>query len=75
MLKELKLEPREKNISMVIDTLTKTMLTKPVPEWGRVLDEEDYPRDYYYVFAAIVVNLFAFTIPTWILIPFITILA
>lgn len=75
MLQGLQLEERSKNITMVLDNLTRTIRDEPVKEWGRVLDTEDYPRDYYQSFAAITVNLFAFTLPPWLSTLLLTVMA
>lgn len=60
---------------MVVDNLTRTFQNEPVKEWARVLDHEDYPRDYYASFAAITTNFIAFTMPNYVTKPFMTILA
>lgn len=63
MLEGLQWERRSKNITMVIDNLTRTIMNDPVADWTRVLENEDYPVEYYASFAAIIVNLAAFTLP------------
>ena len=47
LLDGLQWEPRTKNVTMVIDNITKTIINEPIREWERVLDHEDYPREYY----------------------------
>ena len=60
---------------MVIDNITQTIINEPIREWERVLDHEDYPREYYQSFAAILVNLCAFTMPQWVTKPIMGFLA
>ena len=43
MLQGLEMEERSKNVTMVINDLTRTFRDEAVKEWGRVLDTEDYP--------------------------------
>ena len=61
-LEELQWEKRSNNITIVLDKLTTTFRDQPVPDWGRVLEEEDFPRDYYATLAAMTVNGFFFTV-------------
>lgn len=75
MLQGLEMDERSKNVTMVINNLTRTFRDEPVKEWGRVLDTEDYPQDYYKSFAAITVNLFTFTLGPQISTAILTIMA
>jgi hypothetical protein len=56
---------------LIIDDVLDTIALKPVPEWARVLDNADFPKDYFTTFGAIVVNLLAFALPGYILTPLI----
>lgn len=60
---------------MVVDNITRTIMTRPVPEWGLVLETEDYPREYYFVFAAMAVNFIALAFPPWLTVPVMTFFA
>lgn len=75
MLEGLQWDPRSKNVTMVIKNLSTTIRDDPVPEWERILDHEDYPVEYYASFAAIVVNLAAFSLGTSVTGPLINFLA
>lgn len=75
MVSDLQWEPRTVNVSQLINNITETIATKPVPEWAQILDTADYPRDYISSFGAIVCNFFAFVFPENIVTPLITILA
>lgn len=41
-------------------------MNKPVPEWGRTLDEADFPHEYFGTFGAIVVNTLSLIMPHFI---------
>lgn len=66
MITELQKEWRSMNSSQVVANITNTIATQPVPEWGRVMDQGDFPHDYFTNFGAIVANFVCFMFPSHI---------
>lgn len=63
------------NSTQVVKNLTDTIATKSVPEWGRIMDQGDFPHDYFTNFGAITCNIVAFIFPGFITTPLIKIIA
>lgn len=55
--------------------ITDTFAYRPVPEWGKVMDLGDYPKDYFINFGAIICDIFGLILPNFILDPFIKFIA
>ena len=51
--------------------MTETIRTQPVPIWGQVMDQGDYPHDYFTNFAAMACDVSALVFPAMITTPLI----
>lgn len=56
-----------------MEDITVSFMTKPVPEWGRTLDEAEFPHIYFGTFGAIVANVFCLALGSILCGPFISI--
>lgn len=61
-------------MSQVIEDMTVTFQTQPVPEWGRALDEADFPHIYFGTFGAIIANIVCLIFPGMICGPLIKVI-
>jgi len=75
MLHYLQHEPRQKNMTEVIEDITVSIMEDPVKEWGRTLDQADFPHNYFGTFGAIVANLLALIFPEFITDSLVTFIA
>jgi len=74
MLQYLQPHPRKKDMTQVLEEMTVAFQTQPVPEWGRALDEADFPHVYFGTFGAIVANVVCLIFPGMISGPLIKVL-
>lgn len=75
MITDLTKEWRSVNSTQVVQNMTDTIAYKGVPEWGNVMDNDDYPKDYFTNFGAIVANFVCFVFPGTIASPLLKFLA
>lgn len=63
------------NSTQVVKNFTETISKQRVPDWGRVMDKNDFPHDYFTNFGAIICNMVSFIFPGFITRPLIKFLA
>lgn len=63
------------NSTQLMRNITDTIAFRPVPEWGKVMDTGDYPKDYFQNFGAIVCDVAGLIFPNFITGPLIRFIA